>query len=254
MSRSAGRIVETPALALSACLVAFGCGGPSTGPDDADLDADGFLNDADDCPSAMETVNGVQDFDGCPDTPHGFYLSMRSDVEAFWTGNHPQTFSRLYAQLGSFGDYTPPFDTPCGVLGLDDAMYCHNPPAVYYDLDLLASLHDSFGEVGPAFVISHEIGHNVSWGLGYPPLITPKQNELQADCFAGAWAADADDRLFQDDLGVAVDHLLAVSDPSRPWFDPWEHGTAGERRAAFARGYDDGPVGCIGQSFLDAFP
>jgi predicted metalloprotease len=250
----AGCRVGGPATTLLACVAAFGCGGSPAGP--ADLDGDGLLDDLDECPRAAETPNGLRDADGCPDTPGQFYLSTRSDVESFWTGNHPQTFSRPYAALASFGGYSPPFGTPCGTLRLEDAMYCPSYAAVYFDTGFLESLLGSFGDVGPAFVISHEIGHNVGWGLGWTPYLSAKLNELQADCFAGAWVRDADDRGFleTEDLDRAVADLVVAGDAGSPWFDPAGHGTSDERVTSFSIGYDGGPFSCVGQAFIDVFP
>jgi predicted metalloprotease len=110
--------------------------------------------------------------------------------------------------------------------------------------------------MAPAFIIGHEFGHHVSWLLGWPPLISPKESELQADCFAGSWASDADARglLEEGDLEEAVVAVISVGDPDDTWFDPTLHGTANQRLAAFAIGYEEGPGGCTDSEFFDSFP
>ena len=102
-------------------------------------------------------------------------------------------------------------------------------------------------------MVAHEIGHHVSnleglWALLLLDIVTKKQLELQADCFAGAWLADAaiSGRLEQGDLQEIGNVLFAFGDDNLglPWFNPDGHGRAIERQAAFVVGFVTGPLAC----------
>src|SRR5687768_7993521 len=229
------------ALIWTAWLAA--CGEGTTAPTDTDLDGDGILNEADECPNAAEIVNLVFDNDGCPDARVDLYNAVRSDVEAYWLGVLSATASP-YASISAFQGYTAPLSTACGVLPLRNAVYCPSTEAVYYDSNFLADYLTLLGDMAPAFIISHEIGHHVSWLLDWPHYITTKEAELQADCFGGAWTADAEVRglLEEGDLDEAVDAVISAGDPEETWFDPSMHGTSSQRVSAFDYGYTGGPV------------
>jgi predicted metalloprotease len=71
--------------------------------------------------------------------------------------------------------------------------------------------------------------------------------ELQADCYAGTWAKNADDehRLEEGDLQEALGSAMAVGD-----FDagrPGHHGTPEQRKAAFTAGFESGDPGTCNQ-------
>jgi predicted metalloprotease len=155
-----------------------------------------------------------------------------------------------------FQGYAAPLSTACGVLPLRNAVYCPVNAGVYYDSNFLADYLNLVGDMAPAFIISHELGHHVSWLLNWPPYLSPKEAELQADCFGGAWTADAEVRglLEEGDLDEAVSAVISAGDPDETWFDPTMHGTAAQRLAAFDFGYSGGPEQCVSTAFFDAFP
>ncbi len=81
---------------------------------------------------------------------------------------------------------------------------------MYFDLDFLVQLQEQFGATGDLaaqYIVAHEYGHHVQNVLGINGRVQQAQQsdpdraneysialELQADCFAGAWARDASDR------------------------------------------------------------
>jgi len=86
--------------------------------------------------------------------------------------------------------------------------YCPNDRKVYIDLSFYRELRDRFGASGDfaqAYVIAHEVGHHVQNALGIMNKVDQARSqmsreqanalsvrvELQADCFAGVWAAVA---------------------------------------------------------------
>ena len=88
--------------------------------------------------------------------------------------------------------------------------YCPADELVYFDLDFLTQLQNQFGAVGDLaaqYIVAHEYGHHVQNLLGISSDVSRLQQqdpsqanqysvalELQADCFAGAWAKTADER------------------------------------------------------------
>ena len=241
-------------LFATACIAAA-CGDSPTEPPNLDLDGDGILNAVDACPTAAENVNNVFDADGCPDTPGDLYQAVRVDTEAYWTTTLSGT-AWPYTPISTFLGYSTQINSPCGVLTLNNAFYCPLNSGVYYDAVFLGQYLNLVGDMAPAFIISHEIGHHVSWILGWPLLVSQKETELQADCFGGAWTRNAADRglLEAGDLEEAVVTLISVGDPAYTWFSPTGHGTPEQRLLAFAIGYDNGPGGCTTQAFFDLFP
>jgi hypothetical protein len=244
------------AIATAAAL-AGGCD-LAQGPEepDADPDHDGIPNASDLCPFAAETFNNALDSDGCPDTPLNLYAAVRRDVELFWMAVIEDD-GGFYQPIWEMRGYRIPLESPCGPLVLNNASYCPATRAVYFDNDFLDSYLASIGDMAPAFILAHEIGHHISNLLGYwVPVASRKQLELQADCFAAAWTRDAESRglLETGDLEEAVAVLLAGGDSTETWFDPNEHGTPEQRTEAFALGYDLGAHGCMSEDFRKTLP
>ncbi len=144
--------------------------------------------------------------------------------------------------------------------------YCPADGLVYFDLDFLDQLQNQFGATGDLaaqYIVAHEYGHHVQNVLGISskvqpapaagPAATPTSYsvalELQADCFAGAWAHDADERglLDEGEITEALNAAAAVGDDSiqqraGQQVDPesFTHGSSEQRVSWFRRGYDTG--------------
>jgi predicted metalloprotease len=88
--------------------------------------------------------------------------------------------------------------------------YCPNDSTVYIDLSFWQVMQDQLGASGAdfahAYVLAHEIGHHVQTLTGASQKVQQAQQrasgqgeanqysvalELQADCYAGVWAANA---------------------------------------------------------------
>ena len=237
------------------------CGGDSAveppPPLDPDPDGDGIPTAIDGCPNQAENYNNFFDGDGCPDIPSDYYDLIRRDVELMWAELF--TAAQLtYTPITQFQAYTQPISTPCGVLPMYGAFYCALDWGVYYDDNMVTNLLlVQYGDAGPAFVFSHEIGHHVGHQLGlWPPSISDKQKELMADCFAGVWLASVAGTGFLEigDADRAVARMLANGDPTWPWFSPNEHGTVEQRQTAVGIGLRQGASGCTSQEFINVFP
>ena len=102
------------------------------------------------------------------------------------------------------------------------------------------------GDFAAAFVLAHEFGHAMQARL--PQKERPGiLNELQADCFAGAWSRYVQDEgyLAQGDLDEATLAVFSARDlPGTKFTDPAAHGSGFERTRAFTDGYSDGADAC----------
>jgi predicted metalloprotease len=168
--------------------------------------------------------------------------------------------------------YSEATGTGCG-LG-QSAMgpfFCPNDDKVYLDLSFWQELEGRFGATGDAakaYVIAHEMGHHVQHLLGEDREAQAMgargaasgsvRLELQADCYAGVWAAHAaqvsngqvalDPSDIEDGLRAAAavgDDTLQRATTGRVAPDSFTHGTSAQRTRWFRKGADSGdPAAC----------
>ena len=145
--------------------------------------------------------------------------------------------------------------------------YCPGDQKVYIDLGFFDDLSSRFGAPGEfarAYVLAHEFGHHVQNLLGTERELRRAQQgnpqnanalsvamELQADCFAGIWAASANKRniLEPGDVEGGLKAAAAVGDDrlqrmgqGRVNPESFTHGSSAQRMQWFQRGYTEGKV------------
>lgn len=170
--------------------------------------------------------------------------TVEQDLIAFWSG--------VFKDEGY--DYQPPqlilwdgyeMDTRCGTVPAEAGpLYCPFDDTIYFPVDFSEWLY-SMGDFAVAAAIAHEWGHSVQERIGLLGSVESIQTELQADCFAGAYAEYITNRsellvLEKGDIQEGADTFFTLGDPEgTDWFDPRAHGTGAEREQAF----EDGVVG-----------
>ena len=186
-----------------------------------------------------------------------FYLLVSEWVERYWSFRFPE-INKIYVPIVSFQGYDAPGASACGLLDANNAIYCTIDSGVYYDTKFMDKYYDEIGPMGTAFIIGHEIGHHVSWQIGWRigDAMSKKQNELQADCFSGAWARSVDELvdLEPEEIQEATEAIISVGSPAETWFDPNYHGTAIQRLSAFYAGFRTGPRTCMDPAWVYQWP
>jgi uncharacterized protein len=196
-------------------------------------------------------------------------VAVVNSVQKFWDGVFTRSGKRYsYADTVFFTDQV---ETGCGVASSQvGPFYCPADKLVYIDLGFFDELQSRFG-VGAApftqaYVIAHEYGHHVQDQLGVldairgdrqGPESKAVRSELQADCYAGVWAAHAVEtglieELTQADINAGLAAAAAIGDDriqerTQGQVNPetWTHGSSEQRRRWFSRGYENGrPAAC----------
>lgn len=246
-------LVVFSVLALLMLPACGGGGDDDDGDDDSkptDSDRDDVRDSRDDCKREKEDggVWGSDPNDGCPATIEDLIELARGDIDAFWASQF-ENENISYEPPLKFESYTTEVETECGPALLNNAFYCGADHSIHYDLNLFRDQLESNGDFAPVLILAHEWGHLVQGLLGIlddNELLTI-QTELQADCLAGVWAADADarDMLDEGDFKEGISTLFDVGDSfDTPFFDPSAHGTPGQRIDAFTKGFQFGLDGC----------
>jgi predicted metalloprotease len=180
-------------------------------------------------------------------TPDNLTTSVLGDIDAFWAaelaangndywaaGMVPVT-EVVYSSCGQFG----PYDNP--------AAYCPVDDSVYYSVPLGADIQTTVGDFAWIAVLAHEWGHHVQQVLGITPELTIDR-ELQADCFAGAYAQRALQQGFLQEGDVTEAVLINILSGDPIEMDEMAanaHGSSDYRVTSFMEGYFGGSAVCL---------
>jgi uncharacterized protein len=219
-------------------------------------------------PAAQQTAAPAAQ-NGTPQDEQGrFIAAVLGETEDAW-GAIFQAQGLTYAPptLVLYRDQLP---SACGSANSAvGPFYCPRDRKVYLDLGFFQQLSDEFqapGQFAEAYVLAHEVGHHVQNLVGIGAKVRAAQErasqaqakqlsvrlELQADCFAGVWAKNADAAkhfLEQGDVDSALRAAAAVGDDTlqkraQGYVVPesFTHGSSAERVGWFKRGFEGGAI------------
>jgi predicted metalloprotease len=162
---------------------------------------------------------------------------------------------QFYSQVGNSG---------CGAA--QSAMgpfYCPTDQGIYIDTDFYKEMEQRMGAGGDfarAYVMAHEYGHHIQALVGLADQVRSAQSaspqrannlqvrmELQADCYAGVWAAKNRDKIdpgdFEEGLTAAHqigDDTLMKQAGRRPVEAAFTHGSSAQRMEWLRKGIETG--------------
>lgn len=186
-----------------------------------------------------------------------------------------ETWGRVFQNSGQ--QYRPPVlklfsgktNSACGfATSASGPFYCPADQKVYLDTSFFSELSQRLGAPGDfagAYVIAHEVGHHIQTITGISAQVREAQSrsnkveqnalqvrmELQADCYAGIWAHDANrvNILEAGDIEEGLRAARAIGDDTlqrqagrKVQPHTFTHGSSEQRMRWFQIGYASGDV------------
>jgi predicted metalloprotease len=224
----------------------------------------------------MGLMSAVPSQQAAPAAHYGTPQDQQGQFIAAVLGETEDAWSNIFQAQG--WTYTPPklvlyrnqMPSACGSANSAvGPFYCPLDRKIYLDLGFFQQLTNEFqapGQFAEAYVLAHEVGHHVQNLLGIAGKVRAAQEraseaqanalsvklELQADCFAGVWARNADEtkHILEDgDVDSALRAAAAVGDDNlqkraQGYVVPesFTHGTSAERTGWFKRGLQSGSI------------
>ena len=222
-------------------------------------------------------MEGVQQSTGYESAPSNESAEQICDDNRFATetcnalGSLNQTWQPVFAQAGvPFQQPTLAFlqggveNTGCGqATSAAGPFYCPADQTIYIDTRFYDQLEQQLGAGGDfarLYVVAHEYGHHIQTLTGVAGAIRSAQSqaphdanqlqvlmELQADCYAGAWAGRNRDLIEPGDFAEGMTAAAAIGDDAlmrgsgravNP--ESFTHGTSEQRMQALRLGLDTG--------------
>jgi len=194
--------------------------------------------------------------------------AMADSLNAVWPTVLPEQAGIEYTEPG-LRLFQNSVQTGCGNASSSTGpFYCPRDEHIYLDtsfFDQLEQLGGSSAPLSQMYVVAHEWGHhiqNLEDTLGLSNYEDPGEDsaavaiELQADCYAGIWASQADkgenallEPITEDQLKSAIETARAIGDDHIQQHsgqdvnpDAWTHGSSEQRQEAFLSGYNSGSM------------
>lgn len=187
-----------------------------------------------------------------------------------------QTWSNLFQQQGEqyrpaqLKFFTDQINSGCGpAQSAMGPFYCPADQSIYIDVTFFNELERRMGAGGDfarAYVIAHEVAHHIQTITGVSNQVRQAQSrasqaqgnalqvrmELQADCYAGVWAARNADRIEPGDIEEGMTAANAIGDDTimrsagqRVKQENFTHGTSEQRMRWLRKGLQTGdPAQC----------
>ncbi|QTX05589.1 KPN_02809 family neutral zinc metallopeptidase [Agromyces archimandritae] len=198
-----------------------------------------------------------------------------ASLDQYWAAAAPEV-GIAYASPQNVVLFEDQVSTGCGAASAATGpFYCPPDETIYMDVDFFGELRTRFGSSGgplaEMYVVAHEWGHHVQNLAGILDATrdgltgadsNAVRTELQADCFAGAWAGDASDPrevggtpllepVTEAQVADALSAAAAVGDDriqqaAQGEVSPhtFTHGTSEQRQRWFTAGYERGAAAC----------
>lgn len=200
----------------------------------------------------------------CDTAEERFACSVFSSTNKVWGGlinGYSEPKLRFYTDNNRSG---------CGAAqAAMGPFYCPTDQGIYLDTSFFRELGQKYGAGGDAaqaYVVAHEVGHHIQTVSGISERVHRAQQrvsqaegnalqvrmELQADCYAGVWAARAKNSAGQPvmeagDMEEAMRAANAIGDDTlmrsagqRPVPESFTHGTSEQRMSWLHRGLESG--------------
>jgi len=190
-------------------------------------------------------------------------VGVVNSVQKYWESALGDRYTPTRTEL-----FTGQTTTGCGnATSAVGPFYCPADQMIYIDLDFFQELRSKYGATGgpfaQAYVVAHEYGHHIQnllgtsdkvqrSGGGTGPQSPGVRLELQADCYAGNWVANAVETGFlakvtEAEVADGLDAAAAVGDDriqektqGRVSPESFTHGSAAQRQKWFSTGRDTG--------------
>ena len=187
-------------------------------------------------------------------------LGAVQSLDAYWADAFEASGEQL--QQPGVELFSETVNTQCGAASSAvGPFYCPLDQTIYLDLGFYNDLETRFGAEGGPFaemyVVAHEYGHHIQNLLGFLDQGRDAgaeggavRVELQADCFAGVWGANAVDTGFLEPLtraqiAQALDAASVIGDDriqeqTQGQVNPetWTHGSSEQRQKWFMNGLE----------------